>query len=153
MRIIVLVVLSIFLSACATSNLTKEQCSEENWRAIAISDGLEGAPDDQILVRYKQCKKHAVKLDTAVYTQGYVDAILHRCTERYGYLIGYTSNLPKTESCPDYRRAEFLKGYNDGTRDSVADQLDLLLTKPEAKRKREQLMQELADNKSKRLAK
>ena len=133
----------ILLSCASVPSYTKEQCQSGAWRALAIQDGLAGLPDDQIADRIKECKSYNIELDTKVYTEGYVDGLLHRCTERYGKLIGYTSNMPKPEACPDYRREEFMKGYDEGVAEGVADQLDPLLSKPEARRKREARIAEM----------
>ena len=138
MKILAPAIVSIILVSCSyIPALTKDQCSQENWRDIGIKDGLKAYPHNQVMRRLKECKRYDIALDIEEYKQGYIDAVLHRCTHRYGKLVGYDVQKPKQDVCPDSRKEEYMQGYREGVTESVSDQMDPLLTKPVARERRE----------------
>ena len=142
-----LILASLFFLSCSSTppKLSAEQCEADDWRAIGISDGLQAAKDNQILRRMRECKRYGYSINVEDYKYGYVDGILHRCTERYGELVGYEVLPAREEVCPEARRAEYMRGYEKGRQNSVSDSLDPLLTKPEARKRREAREKELAE--------
>ena len=143
MKILLLLLSVSALAACShIPPLSQEECSGKKWRDIGIKDGLRAYPHQQVLQRMKECKRYDIQLDVETYKQGYVDAVLHRCTHRYGKLVGYDAQKPKPEVCPEPRREEYMKGYHEGVVASVSDQMDPLLTKPAAREKREARIKE-----------
>ena len=144
-------VLSLLL-ACAPAIMTKEECmlADADWRAVGIHDGIWGEDAEIAAKRMRQCGKYDITLDQELYKGGYVDAVLHRCTKRYGELLGYTGHHPREKTCPEQLRAEFMQGYEVGRTNSVADNLDPLLSKSEARRKREEIKKKLQEYKQRR---
>ena len=111
MKFFYLIILSVFLSSCAT--MSKDECKVANWKDVGFNDGSNG---QEVLLssHSKSCAKVGVAPKTAQYMKGYHEGEKQYCTRDNGLLAGeknrYVGGICKSASL----KPVFMSGYNKG---------------------------------------
>ena len=112
---IILVLIVSFLVGCATTKPADENvCEKGNWKEVGLADGLVGEPAEQVTVRLHQCEAKGKALDSAQYTEGYVEGIQKYCSYKGGKKAGEKGKPYKPGTCPIELSDEFVRGYQEG---------------------------------------
>lgn len=100
----------IILSAC--SSLSKEECSEMDWKKKGFDQSIEGRSSEAYLKFAKQCRKHSVEVPHDRFFEGYREGLKVYCTYSNGFKYGSYGRDMFTECEPHH--PEFRTGYIEG---------------------------------------
>jgi hypothetical protein len=104
-------VLLALLQGCAT--LDKDECMLADWRLIGYEDGVAGKSATAVGEYRKDCAKHAVVPDLAMYRAGREEGLLQYCKADNGYRLGNAGRGLATV-CPTALQGDFRDAYNAG---------------------------------------
>ena len=104
-------VLLALLQGCAT--LDKDECMLADWRLIGYEDGVAGKSAAAVGEYRKDCAKHAVVPDLALYRAGREEGLLQYCKAGNGYRLG-NAGRGLAAVCPTALQADFRDAYNAG---------------------------------------
>ncbi|MCP4022075.1 MAG: DUF2799 domain-containing protein [Desulfobacteraceae bacterium] len=109
--LIIGVLLSFILSACATLN--KDECFQADWYTIGYEDGAKGYQVSRIANHRKACAKYGVSPNFDLYQKGRTQGLKSYCTPRNGFEKG-KMGLAYNNVCPDNLNPRFLDAYHQG---------------------------------------
>ena len=101
----------VLLHGCAT--LDKDECMLADWRLIGYEDGVAGKSSTAVGEYRKDCAKHAVVPDLAVYRTGREEGLLEYCQADNGYRLGNAGRSLATV-CPTALQGDFRDAWNNG---------------------------------------
>jgi hypothetical protein len=104
-------VLLALLQGCAT--LDKDECMLADWRLIGYEDGVAGKSATAVGEYRKDCAKHAVVPDLAMYRAGREEGLLQYCKADNGYRLG-NAGRGLAAVCPTALQGDFRDAYNAG---------------------------------------
>ena len=110
-KLFVLLSIPFILASCATLN--KSECSNTDWQAIGVKDGLNGRDVNYLQNHREACVEHGAKPDVEKYQLGYKAGLARYCTAGKGYWLGESGQDFK-DVCPLEFGDAYLKGYKKG---------------------------------------
>ena len=99
------------LQGCAS--LGKDECMLADWRLIGYEDGVAGKSATAVGEYRKDCAKHAVVPDLALYRAGREEGLLQYCKADNGYRLG-NAGRGLAAVCPTALQGDFREAYNAG---------------------------------------
>jgi len=109
----VVLVAALLASGCAT--MSPEQCMVADWYELGERDALAGLDSNHLANRAKACQEAGYDIDSEAWYAGFDAAIPAFCTLDNGFRYGIVGNSYRN-TCPSEIQAEFLEGYDVGTR-------------------------------------
>lgn len=108
-------------TGCQTSS--ELQCAELNWRDDGEKTALSGEPMAKNLDALKlKCKKFVSTPELENYKEGFERGLAQLCTAQKGFDFGENGQKYK-DTCPDFRKNNFLKGYYKGKLEFLTSRL------------------------------
>jgi Protein of unknown function (DUF2799) len=126
MKYILLILISVYVSSCAT--LSKEDCQSIDWHERGKSDSLRGKTSKDFDAYAKTCTAHGAIIDQEKYASGREEGLKLFCTYDSGQQFGREGGV-YYETCPQSLETEFLGGYRLGKREYELDQKEKELSR------------------------
>lgn len=112
-KILILAVISLALSACAS--MSAEECQTADWYTVGYEDGARGYSTTAIGRHRKACAKHGVSPKFDRYTAGHAKGLALFCVPRQGFSLG-SKGQPYPDLCPAQIYPEVDDAYSIGLR-------------------------------------
>lgn len=129
----------LFLSGCGT--MSKEECSNSDWKHVGLIDGRMGKPPSYIGEHRKTCGAEVP--DALAYEAGRIEGLVDYCTPRSAYEEGARGNRFNSDFCPKKMELDLVKQFNEGEKTFA-----LKVERREAEADLSKKRQEIADDKS-----
>ncbi|WP_271273660.1 DUF2799 domain-containing protein [Aliamphritea hakodatensis] len=111
MRYVLLLVMTLLLSACASLN--KQQCLDGQWQDIGYADAMKGLTTARYDEHREACFDYGVSPDFDAYSAGHQAGVPDFCTAESGFKAG-RRGYDYQGFCTDYDEQAFLDGHAEG---------------------------------------
>lgn len=108
-----MVAIALLIVTGCSSNLSKKECLNADWRLIGLEDGSLGYPLARIGRHRQACAKVDVVPDQQQYQTGLKEGYKTYCTRANGYNIG-VSGKSHHSVCTGQAGSAFLRAFSDG---------------------------------------
>ncbi|MEL6359502.1 MAG: DUF2799 domain-containing protein [Pseudomonadota bacterium] len=103
------------LSACATSQMSENECASADWSSIGFQDGVNGVLKERFDERAARCAEFGFGADREGYRLGWADGVNALCNRGSGFAYGEEGKAYRGV-CPREMEPEFLTGFVSGKR-------------------------------------
>lgn len=111
MKFVALLLLSLFISSCAT--MSKDECKQADWYLKGVDDATQGFALDRVVEHGKACARINIVPDMRDYREGHAKGARLYCVPEKGYSEG-RNGAAYNGICPVAAEGKFLRAYNDG---------------------------------------
>lgn len=108
-----IVTIALLIITGCSSNLSKKECLNADWRLIGLEDGSQGYPLARIGRHRQACAQVDVVPDQQQYQAGLNEGYKTYCTRANGYNIGVAGKSHHSV-CTGQTGSAFLRAFNDG---------------------------------------